>query len=475
LSKIMLYNDLTRRKEPFEPLERGRVGFYTCGPTVYDYFHIGNARPFIVFDALRRFLEHQGYEVVYVQNFTDIDDKMINRAAELGISVKELADRFIEAYFEDADALGIRRPTIAPKATEHIAEIISLVEHILERGHAYVVKGDVFFDVQSFPGYGKLSKQTLEDLQSGARVDVNPAKRHPLDFVLWKAEKPGEPSWDSPWGKGRPGWHIECSAMAMKYLGETIDIHAGGSDLVFPHHENEVAQAEAATGKPFVRYWIHNGYLMINEEKMSKSLGNFLTARNARNQFPPAAIRLFMLSAHYRSPISFSSENLSQAQNGVQRLRNCWYDLVNTAVASSEKKAEYGDERIRALESARKQFDESLCDDFNTAAALGHLFEAVRTINQAIAENRMVNETFHRTATDFLKYADEILGIIDVSTESATPAGLDEEEIRTLVNERDEARKNRDFARADDIREKLASMGIILEDTPEGTRWKRSL
>ncbi|MGC9371960.1 MAG: cysteine--tRNA ligase [Thermovirgaceae bacterium] len=470
----MLYNDLTRRKEPFEPLEKGRVGFYTCGPTVYDYFHIGNARPFIVFDALRRFLEQQGYEVVYVQNFTDIDDKMINRAAELRISVEELADRFIEAYFEDADALGIRRPTVAPKATEHIPEIITLVERVLENGHAYVVKGDVFFDVQSFPAYGKLSKQTIEDLQSGARVDVNPAKRHPLDFVLWKAEKPGEPSWESPWGKGRPGWHIECSAMAMKYLGETIDIHSGGSDLVFPHHENEIAQAEAATGKPFVMYWIHNGYLMINEEKMSKSLGNFLTARSARNQFPPTAIRLFMLSAHYRSPISFSPENLSQAQNGYQRLRNCWYDLANVPVVPEEND-ESRDERIRALESAREQFDESLCDDFNTAAALGHLYEAVRTINQAIAENRAVNERFHRTATDFLKYADEILGIINVAAESAASAGLDEEEIRNLVNERKEARKNRDFTRADDIREKLASMGIILEDTPEGTRWKRSL
>jgi cysteinyl-tRNA synthetase len=377
----MLYNDLTRQKEPFEPLQKGRVGFYTCGPTVYDYFHIGNARPFIVFDALRRFLEKQGYEVVYVQNFTDIDDKMINRAAELGVSVGELADRFIEAYYEDADALGIRRPTVSPKATEHIPEIISLVERILEKGHAYVVDGDVFFDVQSYPGYGKLSKQTLDDLQSGARVDVNPSKRHPLDFVLWKSRKPGEPSWDSPWGKGRPGWHIECSAMAMKYLGETIDIHSGGSDLVFPHHENEIAQAEAATGRPFVRYWIHNGYLMINEEKMSKSLGNFLTARNARKEFPPVAIRLFMLSAHYRSPINFSPENLSQAQSGVQRLRNCWYDLMNASVVSGNEENLWK-ERIKSVEATREHFDKSLCDDFNTAAAIGHLFEGVRTINR---------------------------------------------------------------------------------------------
>ncbi len=474
MDKIMLYNDLTRQKEPFKPLEKGRVGFYTCGPTVYDYFHIGNARPFIVFDALRRFLEKQGYEVVYVQNFTDIDDKMINRAAELGLSVGELADRFIEAYYEDADALGIRRPTVSPKATEHIPEIISLVEKILENGHAYVVDGDVFFDVQSYPGYGKLSKQTLDDLQSGARVDVNPSKRHPLDFVLWKSRKPGEPSWNSPWGKGRPGWHIECSAMAMKYLGETIDIHSGGSDLVFPHHENETAQAEAATGRPFVRYWIHNGYLMINAEKMSKSLGNFLTARSARKEFPPVAIRLFMLSAHYRSPINFSRENLSQAQSGVERLRNCWYDLMNASVVSGNED-DLWKEKTGIVEAARKHFDESLCDDFNTAAAIGHLFEGVRTINQAIAGNRVLHESFHKASTGFLNYADEVLGVIGTGAETTPAPGLDEEEINTLINERNEARKHKDFARADAIRDKLSSLGIILEDTPEGTRWKRSL
>lgn len=472
MSKILLYNDLTRRKEPFEPLEKGRVGFYTCGPTVYDYFHIGNARPFIVFDALRRFLERQGLEVIYIQNFTDIDDKMINRAAELGISVTELADRFIEAYYEDADALGIARPTVAPKATEHIPEIITLVERILEKGHAYVVGGDVYFDVQSYPGYGKLSKQTLDDLHSGARVDVNPAKKHPLDFVLWKTEKPGEPSWDSPWGKGRPGWHIECSAMSMKYLGETIDIHSGGSDLVFPHHENEVAQAEAATGKPFVRYWIHNGYLMINEQKMSKSLGNFLTARKAREQFPPVAIRLFMLAAHYRSPINFSPENLSQAQNGAERLRNCWYDLANASVTADSRDARCY-EKLRPVEEARKRFDECLCDDFNTAGALGSLYEAVRTINQTIAENRALPVNFHRTASDFLKYADDVLGVIGIGGEAAE-TGPDEGEIERLIEERNRARKEKDFARADEIRDDLADRGVILEDTPAGTRWKRA-
>ena len=473
LSEIFLYNDLRRQKERFEPLVKGRVGFYTCGPTVYDYFHIGNARPFIVFDALRRFLEQKGFEVIYVQNFTDIDDKMINRAAELGISVGELADRFIEAYYEDADALGIRRPTVAPKATEHIPEIISLVERILERGHAYIAGKDVFFDVQSFKDYGKLSRQTLEDLQSGARVEVNPLKRHPLDFVLWKAEKPGEPSWDSPWGKGRPGWHVECSAMSMKYLGDTLDIHAGGSDLIFPHHENEIAQAEAATGKPFVRYWIHNGYLMINEEKMSKSLGNFLTARNAREQFHPLAIRLFMLSAHYRSPINFSPENLSQAQAGVERLRNCWYDLANSPVDSTQEK-QNRDEKVQAIETARRRFDESLCDDFNTAGAMGFLFEAVRIINQTIAEERVIHEGFRKAATDFLSYADEVLGIIGTPGDSAA-GEPGEEKILVLIEERNAARKRKDFAKADAIRDELASSGIILEDTPEGTRWKRAL
>jgi len=475
LETITIYNDLTRKKEPLIPQKKGKVGIYTCGPTVYDYFHIGNARPFIVFDAFRRFLEAQGYEVTFVQNFTDIDDKMINRAKELGITVPQLAERFIKAYYEDADALGIKRPTVAPRATEHIDEIIALIEKIMENGHAYVVNGDVYFDVQSYPEYGKLSKQTLEELQSGARVEINPNKKHPLDFALWKAKKPGEPSWPSPWGEGRPGWHIECSAMAIKYLGETIDIHAGGSDLVFPHHENEIAQAEAATGKPFVKYWMHNGYLMINAEKMSKSLGNFLTAREARKKFHPVAIRLFMLSAHYRTPLNFSVENLINSAKGAERIRNCWNELLSAEECGYNSGASMGE--TEAINSLKEKFDSNLKDDFNTAGAIGVLFEAVKIINQVLKGNNF-DKNFIDSAKAFMRYADEILGIIDIN--DTLKAGdesteLDEELINGLIKEREEARKQKNFAKADEIRDKLSSMGIVIEDTPSGTRWKRAL
>ncbi len=326
---LVLFNDLTRKKEEFIPIKPGQVSFYSCGPTVYDYFHIGNARPFIVFDVLRRWLEHEGYNVKFVQNFTDIDDKMIHRAHKENITVQELAERFINEYNKDADSLGIKRPDVAPRATEHIQEIINTISRIIANGHAYESNGDVYFDVKSWPKYGTLCKQNLEDLESGARVEPGEKKRDPLDFALWKAEKPGEPSWESPWGKGRPGWHIECSAMSSKYLGENIDIHSGGVDLMFPHHENEAAQSEAASnsGKPFVNYWLHNGFLLIDSEKMSKSLGNFMTARAALEKYNPLALRFFMLSAHYRSPINFTPESLEQAEAGVMRLRNCLSDL----------------------------------------------------------------------------------------------------------------------------------------------------
>ena len=476
MGTIMIYNDLTRKKEPFISQKEGKVGIYTCGPTVYDYFHIGNARPFIVFDAFRRFLETQGYEVTFVQNFTDIDDKMIKRAKELNITVPQLAERYIKAYYEDADALGIKRPTVAPRATEHIDDIITLIEKIIKSNHAYVVNGDVYFDVQSFPEYGKLSKQSLEELQSGARIEINPNKKHPLDFALWKAKKPGEPSWPSPWGEGRPGWHIECSAMAIKYLGETIDIHAGGSDLIFPHHENEIAQAEAATGKPFVKYWMHNGYLMINTEKMSKSLGNFLTAREARKKFHPAAIRLFMLSAHYRTPLNFSVENLINASKGAERMRNCWNELVQ-AEALSENLGNLSEE-TKVINYLREKFDANLKDDFNTAGAIGVLFEAVKSINQALAQESKLDKNFIESAKAFMEYVDNILGIIDISDKLKIEGytnELDEDLINALIKEREEARKKKDFSKADEIRDKLSSMGIILEDTPSGTRWKRAL
>ena len=475
---LTLYNDLTRKKEPFVPLNPGRVSFYSCGPTVYDFFHIGNARPFIVFDVLRRYLEHRGYAVTFVQNFTDIDDKMIDRAHAEGIEVSDLAARFIEEYFKDADALGIRRADVAPLATEHMPEIIGTIERIIAKGHAYVSDGDVYFDVRSWPGYGKLCKQGLDELEAGARVEVGERKRDPLDFALWKAQKPGEPAWDSPWGKGRPGWHIECSAMSSKYLGETIDIHSGGVDLTFPHHENEIAQSEAASGKPFVRFWLHNGFLLIDKEKMSKSLGNFMTARAARQKYPPLAIRLFMLSAHYRSPINFAPEGLEQAERGVARLRNCRSDLAfarKTRVDEGVDAAAFP----AALETLDAEFHAAMDDDFNTAAAVGVLFEIVKLINTWLKEHPALPESFFEAASGELAKIDGILGVI--GPEEIPQRGPDAEEalgdaeIERLIEERRAARQAKDFARSDAIRDELAERGVTLEDTPQGTRWKREL
>ncbi|HAF50277.1 MAG: Cysteine--tRNA ligase [Synergistales bacterium 54_24] len=470
---LFLYNDLTHQKEIFTPLEKGKVRFYVCGPTVYDYIHVGNARPFILFDILRRHMEDMGYEVVYVQNFTDIDDKMINKARDLGISVDELAERFITAYFEDADALGIRRATIYPRATHYIPQIIKLVERLIERGHAYVVDGDVYFDVLSFPGYGRLSKQSLEELLSGARVEIDPKKRHPLDFALWKAQKPGEPAWDSPWGMGRPGWHIECSAMAIDILGETIDIHAGGSDLLFPHHENEIAQAEAATGKAFVRYWIHNGYLLIEEEKMSKSLGNIVSVREAMRLYSPLAIRLFMLSAHYRSPLSFSGEALNHAVSAAGRLQNGWKEL-SFALQHRPRKKERDDVLRETIEATEARYEEELNDDFNTAGALGAAFDCVRAVNSYLAQHEEVDEESLIEAERFLARVDRVMGIIGIER-LADIDDLMTSEIERLVSERERARKAKDFKKADAIREELAKKGIILEDTPHGTRWSKAM
>ena len=470
---LSLYNDLTHQKEIFTPLEKGKVRFYVCGPTVYDYIHVGNARPFILFDILRRHMEDMGYEVVYVQNFTDIDDKMINKARDLGISVDELAERFITAYFEDADALGIRRATMHPRATHYIPQIIKLVERLIERGHAYVVDGDVYFDVLSFPEYGRLSKQSLEELLSGARVEIDPKKRHPLDFALWKAQKPGEPAWDSPWGMGRPGWHIECSAMAIDILGETIDIHAGGSDLLFPHHENEIAQAEAATGKAFVRYWIHNGYLLIEEEKMSKSLGNIVSVREAMRLYSPLAIRLFMLSAHYRSPLSFSGEALNHAVSAAGRLQNGWKELSFTLQHRPRKK-ERDDVLRETIEATEARYEEELNDDFNTAGALGAAFDCVRAVNSYLAQHEEVDEESLMEAERFLARVDRVMGIIGIER-LADIDDLMTSEIERLVSEREKARKAKDFKKADAIREELAKKGIILEDTPHGTRWSKAM
>ncbi len=467
---LVLFNDLTRKKEPFVPLNPGHVGFYACGPTVYDFFHIGNARPFIVFDVLRRYLEWSGYAVTFVQNFTDIDDKMIDRANREGITVAQLAERFIAEYYQDADALGIRRATINPRATDHMPEIIELVKTLIEKKHAYEIQGDVFFDVASFPSYGKLSKQGIEELQSGARIDVNERKRNPLDFALWKAQKPGEPAWESPWGLGRPGWHIECSAMSMKYLGETFDIHTGGSDLTFPHHENEVAQAEAATGRPFVRYWLHNGYLLIDKEKMSKSLGNFLTAREARKRFNPLAIRLFMLSAHYRSPINFSEEGLQQSVSALERLRNCLADLTYAQTHREYTDNAASAETLKLLEEKNAEFKAQLDDDFNTAGALGSVFEVIRIANTYLKESASLDRRVISAITNFFDMTEDIFGIVR-DRDAAQP----NEEIERLILQRNEARAAKDYAKSDSIRKSLLEKGIILEDSPEGTKWKRQL
>lgn len=465
---LVIYNDLTGKKEPFVPIESGKVSFYVCGPTVYDYFHIGNARPFVLFDIFRRYLEYRGYEVNYIQNFTDIEDKMIRRANELGITVSELADKFIEAYYEDADALGVKRATFNPRATHEMADIIKTVGTLIDKGHAYETDGDVYFDVASYPEYGKLSKQSIEDLHSGARIDVDERKRNPLDFALWKAAKPEEPSWDSPWGKGRPGWHIECSVMATKYLGNTVDIHGGGSDLMFPHHENEIAQAECACGCQFVRYWIHNAYLLIDREKMSKSLGNFKTVRDIRKKFNPLVLRYFLLSSHYRSPMNFSEAGLEQAQSALERILNCRDDAK---FALTQENGSAADETLRdEIKAARECFIESMDDDFNTAGALGGVFDAVRAINVHISEGKEIDREGLQGALDFL---DEVNSVFGFYSEESAEDG--EAEIEKLIEERNEARKAKNFARSDEIRDELAARGITLEDTPQGTRWKKQI
>jgi len=448
---------MTRKKEEFVPIEPGKARIYACGPTVYNFFHIGNARPFIVFDTLRRYLEYLGYDVTFVQNFTDVDDKMIARAAEENTTLKELGERFIAEYFKDAGGLGIKPATVHPKATEHIADIIRLVEKLVETGHAYESGGDVYFDVSSFPAYGRLSGQSLDDLRAGARIDVTEVKRSPEDFALWKAAKPGEDSWESPWGKGRPGWHIECSVMSMKYLGETIDIHGGGQDLIFPHHENEIAQSEAATGKPFARYWMHNGYINVNNEKMSKSKGNFFTVRDISRKYDLKVVRLFMLSAHYRNPVNFSEDLIAQAASAMARIKNCRDNLKHIAASGGTDQTNVTKD-VCALES---RFKEAMDDDLNTAEAIGVIFEYIRDINLAFEEGKDA-----RSAKEALETLDRVLDVLGlVPDEDVIP-----DDILALVQQRQQARKERDFAKADALRDQLAALGYELKDTPEGVR-----
>lgn len=476
---LRIYNTLERKKVPFVPVRPGRVAMYVCGPTVYDSCHIGHARSVIVFDVISRYLKTAGFDVTYVRNFTDVDDKIINRAGQLGVDTSEIAEKYIKEFHEDMDALNIERATIEPRATEHIDRIIELIEVLLEKGIAYRINGDVFYSVEKFENYGKLSGRRLEEMEAGSRVDIDERKRNPFDFALWKSLKPGEPSWDSPWGKGRPGWHIECSAMSSAYLGETFDIHGGGKDLVFPHHENEIAQSEGAYGKPFAKYWIHNGFVNINHEKMSKSLGNFLLIKDILESYHPDSVRLFLLSNHYRSPIDYTNKAMDESDAGLDKI----YSLIKRVeenpdlVLKKEVQGEPGD--------YWKEFCGAMDDDFNTAKGIGILFDAVRHVNRLMDENSGgipddVKITIGSIHADICKMG-KVLGILSEPAEAyferkkskfIEKKAIDPLIIDALVKERFEARKAKDWKKADEIRKKLSDMDVLIEDRPDGTVWK---
>ena len=464
---MQIYNTQTRRKEEFKPIEPGKVRIYCCGPTVYNYFHIGNARPFIVFDTLRRYLEHKGYEVKYVQNFTDIDDKIIRRANEEHVDFSEISERYIKEFWTDADGLNVRHATINPKATENIDAIIQIISTLIEKGYAYEAQGDVYFSTEKFKDYGKLSHQPLEDLEAGARIMVGEVKREPMDFAVWKAAKPGEPAWDSPWGKGRPGWHIECSAMNWRYLGDTIDIHCGGQDLIFPHHENEIAQSECFTGKPFAHYWMHNGYINVDNVKMSKSLGNFFTVRDVAEKYGYEPIRYLLISAQYRSPINYSTDIIEQCIAALNRLYTCRdsldFELKNAADAEHD-----GDKAIiDGFDKYREQFISAMDDDLNTADAIASIFELVRDIN-----TNVVGKTPSKALVEgAIAMFDELTGVLGLVYNRKTET-LDSD-VEALIEARTNARKEKNWAEADRIRDQLKEMGIVLEDTAQGVKWHR--
>ncbi len=459
---MKLYNTLTRRKEEFKPITPGEVKMYSCGPTVYNYFHLGNARPFIVFDCLRQFFEYRGYNVKFVQNFTDVDDKLINKAREEKSTVPEIAEKYIKEYFIDAEGLGIKKATVHPKATENIDAIIETVQTLIDKGHAYEVEGDVYFSVESYKDYGKLSHQPLEDLETGVRKELDDKKHHPMDFALWKKRKTeDEIGWESPWGIGRPGWHIECTAMVNRYLGHTIDIHSGGFDLIFPHHENEIAQSVCANDAPFANYWMHNGFINVNNEKMSKSLGNFFTVRDIAEKYDYEVIRFFMLSAHYRSPINFCDELMDAAKNGLERIYNC---IDNLEFISEKAESSGLKEDIKTyMDSIRDKFIAAMEDDLNTADAISSIFEAVRYANST--------EKPSKEDIDYMKNMILELGGVLGLLKNTKKQSLDEE-IEALILKRTEARKNKDWAMADKIRDDLKARGIVLEDTPDGVKWK---
>ncbi len=465
---MKIYNSLTRKKEEFQPIHEGKVGIYACGPTVYNYFHIGNARVFIIFDVLRRYLEHLGYKVTFVQNFTDIDDKMIRRANEEGITVAEVAERFIAEYYKDAKALGVRPATVHPRATEHMPQIIQMIQKLIDNGLAYESGGDVYYAVRAFPQYGCLCGQNLEDLESGARVSVDEQKRDPLDFALWKAQKPGEPAWESPWSMGRPGWHIECSAMSTAYLGDTFDIHCGGKDLLFPHHENEIAQSSGATGKPYVNYWMHNGFLNVDNEKMSKSKGNFFTVRDIAQEYDLEAVRMFILSAQYRSPLNFSRDQIAQAQSSLKRLYTARDQLRFLAPQAQERAATAEEQAaVERMATYEQKFEDAMSDDLNTADALGALFELVREIF-ALPEKGVCRVVADK-AQAALSMMTDILGLL-MKDDSGLPA-----DIQQMVNERAQARKEKNWKRSDELRDAIKAAGYILEDTAAGQKVRKEI
>lgn len=489
---LRIYNTLTNKKEDFAPLREGKVGMYVCGVTVYDRCHIGHARAAVVFDMIYRFLRFRGYEVTYVRNFTDVDDKIINRANKEKVSCREISERYIREFEEDMRALGVERPTHEPRATENIPQIIAHIEKLIDQGAAYRVNGDVYFAVEKFAPYGRLSGRDLEEMRAGARVEVDERKRNPLDFALWKSSKPGEPEWESPWGKGRPGWHIECSAMSQRYLGESFDIHGGGKDLVFPHHENEIAQSEAVTGKPFVRFWIHNGFVNIDREKMSKSLGNILAIRDILREHHPEALRIFLLSNHYRSPVDFSFQNLVEARANLDRFYTALKGIEEMLKGAKED-TPFVPEKLKgimrevyeAVSAIRGKTLEAMEDDFNTALALGYLLELARILNRALADKGFRKDSaagaLLKEGRDRLLESGRILGLFregpgeyfaGQQKRFLAAKGLGEQEILSLMTQREETRRSKDWKRADELREKAASLGIVLEDGPQGTTWR---
>ncbi len=479
---LRIYNTLTRDKQEFQPIHSGKVGMYVCGVTVYDMCHIGHARSVVLFDVIYRYLVHRGYDVTYVRNFTDVDDKIINRANEVGEDWKSLAERFIREFYVDMDGLGVLRPTFEPKATEHIQQIQALIADLIAKGFAYEVDGDVMYAVNNFRDYGKLSGKKTDELISGARVEVDEKKRNPLDFALWKKVKPGEPSWESPWGLGRPGWHIECSAMSMHYLGNEFDIHGGGADLAFPHHENEIAQSEASTGRPFAKYWIHNGFVNIRSEKMSKSLGNVLNIREILERVHPEALRLFLLSSHYRSPLDYNETSIREASVSLERLYAAMAALDGLLEADGK-----GKDVPEELKDIKARFIEAMDDDFNTPRSLAILFDAARAINRmagpAGARKKAITsrQLLESVKTEIFEVAGDVLGLLTeepaafldaVRTARVRELGISGDEVQAMIDARTEARKNKDFALADKIRDDLTGKGILLEDGPKGTTWR---